>query len=70
MAQINRREVFKMVEKISRTLQKILFGVSSLRLCKTRERKRYTLNRKFLTVEERWYEIGVRLRESACKVVE
>ena len=48
----------------------ILFGVSSLRLNKTRDRKRYALNRKFLTAEERRHEIGTRLKESTYKVVE
>ena len=67
---LSEMEVLRMVEKISRTVQKILLGVSSLRLYKTRDRKRYALNRKFLTAEERWREIGTRLRESTYKVVE
>ena len=55
---------------ISHVVRMFLFGISNFRLHKKRTHRRYTLNRNFLTPAQRWFNIGLRLRQATLKVVE
>ena len=59
-----------MVKKISSVVHMLIFGTSTIRLCKKYSHRYYATCRTFLTAEERWGLLLNRLKEATCKVVE